>query len=103
MVHLLLVEVDLLLALFQLRHVPGVHHVDVIGEFSIEGAFTSGERSLGDHVLLLDYTPSGKDTLKENASILRLPFFLKWERFYTPTCMPVSSTTMLLDTEDDVE
>ena len=103
MVHLLLVEVYLLLALFQLRHIPRVHHIDVIGEFSIEGAFTSGERSLGNQLLLSDYTSSGQNTLKENTSILRLPFFLKWERYYTPTCMPVSSTTMLVDTEDDVE
>lgn len=54
-------------------------------------------------MLLSDYTSSGQNTLKENTSILRLPFFLKWERYYTPTCMPVSSTTMLVDTEDDVE
>ena len=76
-VDLLLVEIDLLLAFLQFGDVPCVHHVDVIGEFSIEGSLTCGERSLNDYSFLSTHTPSGQDALKENAPILCFPFFLK--------------------------
>ena len=102
-IYLLLIEVDLLLALLQFGDVPGVHHVDVVGEFPIEGAFTRGERSLVDQLLPSPHIASWQDTLEENAPILRFPFFLRSYRIRTPTCMPVSSTTMLVDTDDDVE
>lgn len=59
-VDLLLVEIDLLLALPQFGDVPGVHHVDIVGEFSIEGAFTHGERSLTDQRILLLTVPRGR-------------------------------------------
>ena len=75
--HLLLVETDLLLALLQLRDIPRVHHVDIVCQLPIKRSLACGERSLVDQPSSSPYIPTREDALKENTPVLRFPFFLQ--------------------------